>query len=214
VSRHTAISEQALAAAGLAPLVRCAETGACLIEDGANRAVYLFDHLEYDGDTLQREYDRDREAGKATAPPRVAQPGWAWQPYAALFFRNWLDTAFASKDEPDPALVWLFQDSGDERRAGAELLLQASNRPYLLAEVLRCLDRAGVSACSARIRYHGRTMAAVLVELDDSVSSNAEYAAGALTWLPRAHRVLYRSADGSGGVLRPTVDRAHLTWAA
>lgn len=214
VSRHTAISEQALVAAGLTPLVRSAETGACLIEDGENRAVYLFDHLEYDGDTLQREYDRDREAGKAIAPPRVAQPGWPWQPYAALFFRNWLDTISSSNDQPDPALVWLFQDNRNKRPAGAEVLLQASTRPYLLAEVLRCLDRAGISACSARIRRHGRRTAAVLVELGDQASLSVEHAAGALTWLPGARRVLYRSADGSGGVLRPAPVRARLTRAA
>ena len=37
--------------------------GPCLVEDPAHRALYIFNHLEYDSDTLKQEYDRDVAAG-------------------------------------------------------------------------------------------------------------------------------------------------------
>jgi homoserine O-succinyltransferase/O-acetyltransferase len=214
VSRHTAVSEQALVAAGLLPVARSADTGACIVDDEENRAVYIFDHLEYDDDTLELEYQRDRQSGRPVSPPYTARPGWSWRPYAALFFRNWLDRARAHKDEPDPALDWLFQEGAQERRAGTKLVLQASSRPHLLAEALRCLDHAGVSACYANIGQHEARTSVVVVELDDSAASSADRAAAALVRLPGARRVLYRVFGGSGGVLRPVQDRTNLTWAA
>jgi len=214
VSRHSAVSEQALAAAGLAPIVRSAATGACIVDDVENRAVYIFDHLEYDDDTLQLEYDRDRNAGKAIAPPHIDRAGSSWRPYAALFFRNWLDRISARKEEPDPTLVWLFQDVAHAGRDKTELLLQAATRPNLLAETLQCLDEAGVNATYANVRQQNARMSLVMLELDEGALSNAEHAAAALTHLPGVRRVLYRLHDGCGGVLRPVPDRADLNWAA
>ncbi|KAA2237561.1 homoserine O-succinyltransferase [Salinarimonas soli] len=97
VSRHAGVCETALAACGLAPLARSAEGGACLVDDPDNRAVLMFDHLEYDADTLALEYERDLAAGKPAHPPLMARPGWSWRPYAALFFRNWLDRVEACR---------------------------------------------------------------------------------------------------------------------
>jgi hypothetical protein len=212
VSRHTAVSEQALVAAGLATVVRSAQTGACIVEDPENRAVCIFDHLEYDEDTLHLEYERDRQSGKAIKPPNIAQPGSPWRPYAALFFRNWLDTTCTEQVDPDPALAWLFQRRSQDHPLGAKLLLQASSRPHLLAEVLRYLDCAGASVRSARIRRHGAPTTVVVMELEDRLPATAVRAAASLLDLPGTRRVLYRLIDGSGGVLRPGPVR--LTWAA
>ncbi|HCT34013.1 MAG TPA: homoserine O-succinyltransferase, partial [Sulfitobacter sp.] len=35
----------------------------CLVEDAGHRALYIFNHLEYDRDTLKDEYDRDVAQG-------------------------------------------------------------------------------------------------------------------------------------------------------
>ena len=35
------------------------EVGPCLVEDPDHRALYIFNHFEYDSDTLKQEYDRD-----------------------------------------------------------------------------------------------------------------------------------------------------------
>jgi homoserine O-succinyltransferase len=99
VSRHTEVRVADLPArAGLDVLAASAEAGLCLIEDRANRAVCMFNHLEYDAGTLGEEFVRDRSAGKRIAvpcnyfpdddPARV--PANDWRPYAHLLFANWL----------------------------------------------------------------------------------------------------------------------------
>ena len=35
------------------------EVGPCLVEDPEHRALYIFNHFEYDSGTLKEEYDRD-----------------------------------------------------------------------------------------------------------------------------------------------------------
>ncbi len=103
VSRHTSIRAAELPAGrGLALLAGSPETGPCLVEDAPRRAFAMFNHLEYDGDTLLREYLRDREAGLPARPPvGLLSPGLAagmlerppatWRPSARRFFSNWLD---------------------------------------------------------------------------------------------------------------------------
>ena len=50
-------------------LADSADAGLCLVEDRENRAVYMFNHLEYDAGTLRDEFLRDRSAGKPTGIP-------------------------------------------------------------------------------------------------------------------------------------------------
>ncbi len=65
------------------------------------REVYSFGHLEYDRDTLAKEYFRDLDAG---LDPHIPEnyfknddihelPCMRWSSSAALFFSNWVNYA-------------------------------------------------------------------------------------------------------------------------
>ena len=99
VSRHTEVRAADLPAkAGLTMLADSPDAGLCLIEDRENRAVYMFNHLEYDAATLRDEFLRDRSAGKPADIPvnyfpeddPARAPENVWRPFAHLLFRNWL----------------------------------------------------------------------------------------------------------------------------
>jgi len=100
VSRYTEVRTADLpAAAGLSVLADSPDTGLCLLEDRDNRAIYMFNHFEYDADTLREEFLRDRLAGKPIEVPSNYFPDDdptrpvpnVWRPSANLFFANWLD---------------------------------------------------------------------------------------------------------------------------
>jgi len=100
VSRHTEVRSGDLPdGAGLDILADSADAGLCLIEDRENRAVYMFNHLEYDALTLRDEFLRDRNAGKPAEIPvnyfpeddPSRAPENVWRPFAHLLFRNWLE---------------------------------------------------------------------------------------------------------------------------
>lgn len=106
VSRHTEIRCAELPwGSGLLPLAASPRSGLCLVEDRPGRAVCMFNHLEYDADTLQREYLRDRAAGLPVAPPSGYFPGEdpdvapvnTWRPAAQVLFGNWLDQIAAAR---------------------------------------------------------------------------------------------------------------------
>jgi homoserine O-succinyltransferase len=99
VSRHTEVRAADLpASAGLAILADSPDAGLCLVEDCGNRAVYMFNHLEYDAGTLRDEFLRDRSAGKPAGVPvnyfpeddPARAPENVWRPFAHLLFCNWL----------------------------------------------------------------------------------------------------------------------------
>jgi homoserine O-succinyltransferase len=99
VSRHTAVRAADLPdGAGLTILADSADAGLCLVEDRGNRAVYMFNHLEYDAPTLRDEFLRDRSAGRPAGIPvnyfpeddPARTPENVWRPFAHLLFRNWL----------------------------------------------------------------------------------------------------------------------------
>jgi homoserine O-succinyltransferase/O-acetyltransferase len=92
VSRHTqSVPDEIAAHPDLEVVAASPQSGLSLIDDPANRAVYLFDHLEYDADTLAREHRRDLAAGRSIGTPRhyypddnpSAQPQDAWRSFAA-----------------------------------------------------------------------------------------------------------------------------------
>jgi len=99
VSRHTEVRVGDLpAGAGLTVLADSADAGLCLVEDRENRAVCMFNHLEYDAETLRDEFLRDQRAGKSIGIPAnyfpdddPARPAVnVWRPAAHLLFGNWL----------------------------------------------------------------------------------------------------------------------------
>ncbi|MBY8975186.1 homoserine O-succinyltransferase [Rhodobacteraceae bacterium NNCM2] len=87
---------------GLEVLVQSREVGPCLIEDAAHRALYMFNHLEYDSTTLKEEYDRDVAKGAAINVPvnyfpkddPANMPENRWRSHAHLLFGNWINQIY------------------------------------------------------------------------------------------------------------------------
>jgi homoserine O-succinyltransferase len=106
VSRHAEIAAGDVPwRRGLVCLAQSPCSGLCLIADERHRALYMFNHLEYDADTLEREYLRDR-ARRADVPlpenywpnGNIAQPPpLTWRRPAERFFSNWLASLAASR---------------------------------------------------------------------------------------------------------------------
>jgi homoserine O-succinyltransferase len=99
VSRHTEVRRAELPRdRGVVPLAASQQSGLCLVEDRRNRALYMFNHLEYDADTLGREFARDRASGAEIALPvgyfpgddPAAPPLNRWRHAAEILFANWL----------------------------------------------------------------------------------------------------------------------------
>jgi homoserine O-succinyltransferase len=102
VSRWTEMREAELTAAGLKPMLSSDETGACLVEDPAHRALYIFNHFEYDSDTLKQEYDRDIASGTPINVPLNYYPNDdpsqrplnRWRSHAHLLYGNWVNEIY------------------------------------------------------------------------------------------------------------------------
>ena len=93
------------AAPGLKTLLGSDEVGPCLVEDAAHRALYIFNHFEYDSDTLKEEYDRDvaqrhadQRARSTTIPTTIpSQPPLnRWRSHAHLLYGNWINEIYQS----------------------------------------------------------------------------------------------------------------------
>jgi homoserine O-succinyltransferase len=100
VSRWTEmLAGEIEAAPGLKILLGSPDTGACLVEDARHRALYIFNHFEYDSGTLKEEYDRDIAAGTPINVPMNYYPGDdparppqnRWRSHAHLLYGNWLN---------------------------------------------------------------------------------------------------------------------------
>lgn len=102
VSRWTELRRSEIEAAGLPILIDSEETGPCLVEDPAHRALYIFNHLEYDSGTLKEEYDRDVEANKTINVPAnyypdddpSRDPQNRWRSHAHLLYGNWINQIY------------------------------------------------------------------------------------------------------------------------
>lgn len=103
VSRWTEIRQSEIdAAPGLQTLLGSDDVGPCLVEDPAHRALYIFNHFEYDRDTLKQEYDRDVADGNAITLPINYYPGDdptqmplnRWRSHAHLLYGNWINEIY------------------------------------------------------------------------------------------------------------------------
>ncbi|MBP2622956.1 homoserine O-acetyltransferase MetA [Streptococcus oricebi] len=101
-SRHTQVlKEDVVRQTNLEILAEGAEVGLSILASRDLREVYSFGHLEYDRDTLAKEYERDLTAGLAPQLPEHYFPGnnpqnrpsLRWNLAAALFFNNWINYA-------------------------------------------------------------------------------------------------------------------------
>lgn len=101
VSRWTEVREAELPP-GLKVLMSSPETGPCLVEDAAHRALYMFNHIEYDTSSLAEEYQRDVAMGAPIALPAHYFPGDdptrapenRWRSHAHLLFGNWINELY------------------------------------------------------------------------------------------------------------------------
>ncbi|WP_022703798.1 homoserine O-acetyltransferase MetA [Pseudorhodobacter ferrugineus] len=105
VSRWTEMRQSEIdAATGLRTLLGSDQSGPCLVEDPAHRALYIFNHFEYDTDTLKQEYDRDIAAGTPINVPQnyypddnpAIQPVNRWRSHAHLLYGNWINEIYQS----------------------------------------------------------------------------------------------------------------------
>jgi homoserine O-succinyltransferase/O-acetyltransferase len=103
VSRWTEMRQAEIdAVPGLVTLLGSPEVGPCLVEDAANRALYIFNHFEYDSGTLREEYERDVASGKPIAVPRnyypdddpARPPLNRWRSHAHLLYGNWINEIY------------------------------------------------------------------------------------------------------------------------
>lgn len=103
VSRWTEMKQGEIdAAPGLRTLLGSDEVGPCLVEDPGHRALYIFNHFEYDSGTLKEEYDRDVSNGTPINVPMnyypeddpSRQPLNRWRSHAHLLYGNWVNEIY------------------------------------------------------------------------------------------------------------------------
>ena len=86
----------------LKTLLGSPDTGPCLVEDYKHRAIYIFNHFEYDSDTLKQEYERDQSNGMEARIPKnyftgdnpELAPSNRWRSHAHLLYGNWINEIY------------------------------------------------------------------------------------------------------------------------
>jgi homoserine O-succinyltransferase len=103
VSRWTEnLADDLPLANGLETLIASDTMGLCLVTDPAHRMINMFNHIEYDTDSLSEEYFRDIEAGKTINTPanyfpnndQLQRPKNRWRAHAHLLFGNWINELY------------------------------------------------------------------------------------------------------------------------
>jgi homoserine O-succinyltransferase len=103
VSRWTEMHQAEIDAnIGLNTLLSSEGAGPCLVEDQQHRALYLFNHFEYDSGTLKQEYDRDIAEGTTINVPMNYYPNDdpsrppqnRWRSHAHLLYGNWINEIY------------------------------------------------------------------------------------------------------------------------
>ena len=111
VSRWTEMRQDEIdAIPELSTLLGSEEVGPCLIEDADHRALYIFNHFEYDSGTLKEEYDRDVAAGTPINVPTNYYPNDdpsmtpqnRWRSHGHLLYGNWVSEIYLTTPfDPD-----------------------------------------------------------------------------------------------------------------
>ncbi|MDB4188568.1 homoserine O-succinyltransferase, partial [bacterium] len=102
VSRWTENKADEILSAGLNILIDSETSGPCLIEDTKHNALYIFNHFEYDKETLKQEYDRDIENNTPINIPMNYYPNDdpqkpplnKWRSHAHLLYGNWINQIY------------------------------------------------------------------------------------------------------------------------
>ena len=99
-SRHTTINEEdVLACPDLKLLAVSDQAGIYALATEGGRQIFITGHSEYDRDTLQNEYLRDKNAGLPIHVPYnyypddddTKEPVVTWRSHANLLYQNWLN---------------------------------------------------------------------------------------------------------------------------
>lgn len=116
-SRYTEVKAADISHLNNLEILSCGEeVGLSILASKNLREVYSFGHLEYDRNTLAKEYQRDCLAGKNPHIPEnyfknddpSTRPALSWNLPAAQFFTNWINYAVYQETPYD----WkLFEDS-------------------------------------------------------------------------------------------------------
>lgn len=103
VSRWTEVRREDIPSdSGMTVLMESDEVGVCLLDDPAHRSLQMFNHIEYDSNSLSDEYFRDLAAKKPIALPLdyfprndpSRQPENRWRSHAHLLFGNWINQLY------------------------------------------------------------------------------------------------------------------------
>ena len=106
VSRWTEMRKEEIDAVGLDILLHSDEVGPALVQDSEQRALYIFNHLEYDSGTLNQEYQRDLDSNQIEGAdikmplnyfpnndPSQTPPN-RWRSHAHLLYGNWVSELY------------------------------------------------------------------------------------------------------------------------
>ncbi len=113
-SRHTAIrKEDVLSVPGLKILAESEKAGVYAISTDGGRQIFITGHSEYDVDTLEKEYLRDKNAGLPIRVPEnyypddddTKRPVCTWRSSANLLYSNWLNYFVYQETPYDPDLI-------------------------------------------------------------------------------------------------------------
>ena len=102
VSRWTENKTSEILEAGLKILIDSETSGPCLVEDKKHNALYIFNHFEYDKETLKQEYDRDIKNNTPINIPMNYYPNDdpkmpplnKWRSHAHLLYGNWINQIY------------------------------------------------------------------------------------------------------------------------
>ena len=101
VSRWTEVKRQDLTPS-LDVLMESPDTGLCLLHEAFANRLYIFNHIEYDSNSLSDEYFRDVAAGVDIRIPHnyfpnndtTKKPLNRWRSHAFLLFNNWINQVY------------------------------------------------------------------------------------------------------------------------
>ncbi|MBE6983673.1 MAG: homoserine O-succinyltransferase [Ruminococcaceae bacterium] len=98
-SRHTTVLREDIEKTDVKILASSEEAGVYIAMNKAGRQIFITGHSEYDGDTLKKEYLRDKALGLPIDVPKnyfpndddTKEPIVRWRGHANLLFSNWLN---------------------------------------------------------------------------------------------------------------------------
>ena len=219
VSRHTEVSAADLPGdRGLEILASSKQSGLCLMRDPARRAHYMFNHLEYDANTLAREYARDLCAGRSAILPRhyfpqddpARTPAHSWRGSARILFRNWLNEV-AREASPHvyerTTVDWLLGGGAAPAPVGVALcdfLIDVEDHLTAVPTVLRVLAGFSLAPVTLRVTKSSETRSAIYLRLTGIGGNLAERIARRVARAVQGvRRIGYRDTQGVGGVMVP-----------